>query len=61
MMQECRKPGFDFSKPGVSRGYLETQVIPVQNLDLEVFFVFVLPRTSSMYGWQQGSRRGIIE
>jgi hypothetical protein len=59
--QGCRNPGFAFSKPEVTRGYLESQVILAQNLNLEVFFVLVLPRTSRMYGWQQGFSRGIIE
>ncbi len=56
-----QKTWFDFLKPEATRGYLETHVILVQNLSLEVFFVFVLPRMSSMYGWQQGFRRGIIK
>jgi hypothetical protein len=44
--QGCRNPGFEFSKPEVTRGYLESQVILTKNLNLEVFFVLVLPRTS---------------
>ena len=60
-IQGCRKPGFDFSKQEVNQGFLETQVILVKNLNLEVFFVLVLLRPSSMYGWQQGFRGGIIE
>ena len=59
--QGCKNHGFEFSKPEVTRGYLESQVILAQNLNLEVFFVLVLTRTSRMYGWQQGFSRGIIE